>query len=97
MMLLTRPWTLRYNRHIQKEAEMFDLLLNLGSFIIGMGVGKSSIKPREEIDMLLKKLNELEEEALLNQAKWLDAEQRAETWSRRYNSLLSTTQTSFEE
>ena len=76
---------------------MFDLLLNLFSFIIGMGVGKSSIKPREELDMLLKKLNQLEEEALLNQAKWLDAEQRAETWSHRYNSLLSTTQTSFEE
>ena len=76
---------------------MFDLLLNLGSFIIGMGVGKSSIKPREELDMLLQKLNQLEEESLLNQAKWLDAEQRAETWSRRYKNLLSTTQTSFEE
>jgi 7,8-dihydro-6-hydroxymethylpterin-pyrophosphokinase len=76
---------------------MFDILLNLGSFIIGMGVGKSSIRPREEINMLIQKLNELEEESLLNQAKWLDAEQRAETWSRRYNNLLSTTQTSFEE
>lgn len=26
-----------------------------------------------------------------------NAEQRAETWERRYNNLLSTTQTSFEE
>jgi hypothetical protein len=76
---------------------MFDLLLNLFSFIIGMSVGKSSIKPREEIDILLQKLNQAEEESLLNQAKWLDAEQRAETWKRRYNNLLPTTQTSFEE
>jgi hypothetical protein len=38
-----------------------------------------------------------EKELLLNQAQWLDAEQRAETWSRRYNNLLPTTQTSFEE
>lgn len=76
---------------------MFDILLNLGSFIIGMSVGKSSIKPREQFDMILQQLNQSEEESLLNQAKWLDAEQRAETWERRYNNLLSTTQTSFEE
>lgn len=76
---------------------MFDLLLNLGSFIIGMGVGKSSIQPREQIDVMMQKLNQSEEESLLNQAKWLDAEQRAKTWERRYNNLLSTKQSSFEE
>jgi hypothetical protein len=76
---------------------MFDLLLNLGSFIIGMSVGKSSIKPIEEIDMILERLNQSEKELLLNQAQWLDAEQRAKTWERRYNNLLSTKQTSFEE
>jgi hypothetical protein len=31
------------------------------------------------------------------EAQLLDAELRAETWKRRYNNLLPTTQTSFEE
>jgi hypothetical protein len=31
------------------------------------------------------------------EAKVLNAELRAETWERRYNNLLSTTQVSFEE
>ena len=56
------------------------------SFAIGRWMGIEQAKStldRSDIDEL--------------EAKVLDAELRAETWERRYNNLLPTTQTSFEE
>jgi hypothetical protein len=56
------------------------------SFAIGRWMGMEQAKStldRSNIDEL--------------EAKVLDAELRAETWERRYNNLLPTTQTSFEE
>jgi hypothetical protein len=56
------------------------------SFAIGRWMGIEQAKStldRSNIDEL--------------EAKVLDAELRAETWERRYNNLLPTTQTSFEE
>ena len=76
---------------------MLDLLLNLFSFIIGFGVGKSSLENDNEISLVYHTLHESEEKQRLFEAKWLDAENRAETWERRYNNLISTTQVSFEE
>ena len=63
--------------------EAFFIIL---SFAIGrwMGIDQAnSILDKSNIDQL--------------EAKVLDAELRAETWERRYNNLLPTTQTSFEE
>jgi len=76
---------------------MLDLLLNLFSFIIGFGVGKSSLENDNEISLVYNTLHESEEKQRLFEAKWLDAENRAETWERRYNNLLPSTQVSFEE
>jgi hypothetical protein len=76
---------------------MLDLLLNLFSFIIGFSVGKSSLENDNEISLVYNTLHESEEKHRLFEAKWLDAENRAETWERRYNNLISTTQVSFEE
>jgi hypothetical protein len=56
------------------------------SFAVGRWLGieqSKSVLDRSNIDEL--------------EAQLLDAELRAETWKRRYNSLLPTTQTSFEE
>ena len=65
---------------------MLELFFVVLSFLVGrwMGIEKSnSVLDRSNIDEL--------------EAKDLDAELRAETWERRYNNLLPTTQTSFEE
>jgi hypothetical protein len=65
---------------------MLELFFVVLSFLVGrwMGIEKSnSVLDRSNIDEL--------------EAKVLDAELRAETWERRYNNLLPTTQTSFEE
>jgi hypothetical protein len=56
------------------------------SFAVGRWLGMEQSKnvlDRSNIDEL--------------EAQLLDAELRAETWKRRYNNLLPTTQTSFEE
>jgi hypothetical protein len=63
--------------------EFFFIVL---SFLVGKWVGKdqaNSILDRSNIDKL--------------EAKVLDAELKAETWERRYNNLLPSTQVSFEE
>jgi hypothetical protein len=65
---------------------MLELFFVVLSFLVGrwMGIEKSnSVLDRSNIDEL--------------ESKVLDAELRAETWERRYNNLLPTTQTSFEE
>jgi hypothetical protein len=43
------------------------------------------------------KLNESQDAEHLFHAKWLDAENRAETWKRRYDNLLLHNQTSKEQ
>ena len=65
---------------------MLELFFVVLSFLVGrwMGIEKSnSVLDRSNIDEL--------------ESKVLDAELRAETWERRYNNLLPTTQVSFEE
>ena len=76
---------------------MWDILLVFTAYFIGMTFGKSTVQPKDEIDLMHLSLTQAQEDSRLYEAKWLDAEQRAETWERRYNNLLSTTQTSFEE
>jgi hypothetical protein len=65
---------------------MLEIFFIVLSFAIGRWMGMeqaNSILDRSNIDEL--------------EAKFLEAELRAETWERRYNNLLPTTQTSFEE
>ena len=76
---------------------MWDILLVFTAYFIGVTFGKSTVQPKDEIDLIHLSLTQSQEDSRLFEAKWLDAEQRAETWERRYNNLLSTTQTSFEE
>ena len=76
---------------------MWDILLVFTAYFIGVTFGKSTVQPKDEIDLIHLSLTQAQEDSRLFEAKWLDAEQRAETWERRYNNLLSTTQTSFEE
>jgi len=65
---------------------MLESIFVILSFIIGRSIGKDQanrVLDRSNIDKL--------------QARIIEAEQSAETWKRRYNNLLSTTQVSFEE
>ncbi len=62
---------------------MFFIVL---SFAVGRWFGKdqaNSVLDKSNIDYL--------------ESRVLEAEQRAETWKRRYNNLASSTQSSFEE
>ena len=65
---------------------MLEIFFIVLSFAIGRWMGMEQAK--SVLDR--SNINELE-------SKVLDAELRAETWERRYNNLLPTTQTSFEE
>ena len=79
---------------------MWDLLLNLGSFIIGMSVGKAkavNIDIIKQTDHMQSLIDEAYESRDAMKSLWLNAEEKSETWERRYNNLLPTTQTSFEE
>jgi hypothetical protein len=65
---------------------MLEIFFIVLSFAIGRWMGMdqaNSVLDRSNIDEL--------------EARVLDAELKAETWERRYNNLLPTTQTSFEE
>ena len=65
---------------------MLEIFFIVLSFAIGRWMGMEqakSVLDRSNIDKL--------------EAKVLEAELRAETWERRYNNLLPTTQVSFEE
>ena len=76
---------------------MWDILWNLGCFLVGMTVGKSSQEPNNKISEIYNKLNESQDAKHLFHAKWVDAENRAETWKRRYDNLLLHNQTSKEQ
>jgi hypothetical protein len=100
MILLTKPWTLLYNRQIEKEADMWELLLNVGSFLLGMSIGKAkalNVDIIKQTDHMQSLIDEAYESRDAMKSLLFDAEEKAETWERRYNNLLSTTQTSFEE
>lgn len=65
---------------------MLELFFVVLSFLVGRWMGKeqaNSILDRSNIDKL--------------EARIIEAELRAETWERRYNNLLPSTQISFEE
>jgi len=64
---------------------MLELFFVVLSFAIGrwMGIEQSKDQVHEERDNF--------------KSLWLDAEDKAETWKRRYENLVSTTQSSFEE
>ena len=64
---------------------MLELFFIVLSFAVGrwMGIDQANNQVHEELDKF--------------KSLWLDAEDKAETWKRRYNNLLPTTQTSFEE
>jgi hypothetical protein len=64
---------------------MLEVFFVVLSFAIGrwMGIEQSKDQVHEERDNF--------------KSLWLDAEDKAETWKRRYNNLASTTQSSFEE
>ena len=64
---------------------MLEVFFVVLSFAIGrwMGIEQSKDQVHEERDNF--------------KSLWLDAEDKAETWKRRYENLASTTQSSFEE
>lgn len=64
---------------------MLEIFFIVLSFAIGrwMGIEQSKDQVHEERDNF--------------KSLWLDAEDKAETWKRRYENLASTTQSSFEE
>jgi hypothetical protein len=76
---------------------MWDVLWNLGFFLVGMTIGKSSPESEGKVSDLYNKLNESQDAEHLFHAKWVDAENRAESWKRRYDNLLLNTQTSKEK
>ena len=65
---------------------MLEILFVVVSFFVGRQIGINQAN--------LSLINLKTKESELERYK---AEQKAETWERRYNNLLSTTQTSFEE
>jgi len=79
---------------------MWDLILNLASFVIGISVGTAratKVPESNRLSNLQHLLNESYEREQLMKDYWIQAEDRAETWKRRYENLASTTQSSFEE
>ena len=79
---------------------MWDLVLNLASFIIGISVGTARatrVPESNRLSNLQDQLNESYEREKLMKDYWIQAEDKAETWKRRYDNLLPLTQSSFEE
>jgi len=79
---------------------MWDLILNLASFMVGISVGTARATNAPESDRLINLqnvLNEAYEREELMRDQLIQAENKAETWKRRYDNLLPLTQSSFEE
>jgi hypothetical protein len=79
---------------------MLELLLNVGSFILGMSMGKAkavNVDIIKQTDHMQSLVDQAYESRDAMKSLLFEAEEKAETWERRYNNLLSTTQTSFEE
>ena len=74
---------------------MQELLIAFGSIMLGTSISFTLLKVREEnlrktIKSLVDQKNDLADQ-------WLVAENKAESWKRRHDNLLHTTQVSFEE
>ena len=79
---------------------MWELLLNLGSFLLGISIGKAkavNVDIIKQTDYMQKLIDEAYESRDVMRSQLLDAEEKAETWERRYNNLLPLTQVSYEE
>ena len=79
---------------------MWELLLNLGSFLLGMSIGKAkaiNVDIVNQTEHMQKLIDEAYDSRDTMRALLLDAQEKAETWERRYNNLLPLTQVSFEE
>ena len=74
---------------------MQELLIAFGSIMLGASISFTLLNIREQnlrktIKTLVDQKNDLADQ-------WLVAENKAESWKRRYDNLLHTTQVSFEE
>ena len=74
---------------------MQELLIAFGSIMLGVSISFTMLNIREQnlrktIKTLVDQKNDLADQ-------WLVAENKAESWKRRYDNLLHTTQVSFEE
>ncbi len=67
---------------------MWEVILNLAFFLSGIAVGKNSLLSRDNLSDLNDKLNQSEELKSSMHANWIMAEDKAETWKRRYDNLL---------
>jgi hypothetical protein len=79
---------------------MLDLFLNLASFIIGMSIGKAkavNVDIIKQTDHMQSLIDEAYTSRDAMEYSLLQAQEKAETWERRYNNLLPLTQVSFEE
>ena len=70
---------------------MWDILLYLAYFLVGFSIGKRSPESENKISNMCNQLNESQDAEHLFNSKWLDAENRAESWKRRYENLLLNT------
>jgi len=64
---------------------MLELFFVVLSFLIGRWMGMEQVR------------GQVHEQRDKFKSLWLDAEEKAETWERRYNNILPSTQVSFEE
>jgi hypothetical protein len=79
---------------------MWELLLNLGSFLLGMSIGKAkavNVDIIKQADHMQSLIDEAYASRDAMEYSLLQAQEKAETWERRYNNLLPLTQVSFEE
>ena len=70
---------------------MWDILFYLVYFLVGFSIGKRYPESENKISDMCNKLNESQDAEHLFHSKWLDAENRAESWKRRYDNLLLNT------
>lgn len=67
------------------------LLIGLSGYFVGVSNGRNQISD-DVIERRLKHMEDLilqeQEKTELVRSLWIEAEQKAETWERRYNSLI---------
>jgi hypothetical protein len=74
---------------------MQELLIAFGSIMLGVSFSFTILKIREEnLRKIIKNLVEQQKDLT---ERWIVAENKAESWKRRYDNLLPATQASFEE
>lgn len=70
---------------------MLDILLNLGCFVFGMSIGKAqgiNTDITKQTDYMQELIDKAYESRDAMRQMVLDAEQKAETWERRYWNLI---------